>query len=40
MRRNGLITGHEDKLEIGTEQEEEAKKRMDRARIILLLVYS
>ncbi len=38
MRRNGLITGHEDKLEIGTEQEEEAKKHLDRARIILLLV--
>ncbi len=38
MKRNGLITGYDNKLEIGTEQEEEAKKRLDRARIILLLV--
>lgn len=38
MKRNGLITGHDNKLEIGTEQEEEAKKHLDRARIILLLV--
>jgi Trypsin-like peptidase domain/TIR domain len=38
MKRNGLIAGHDDKLQPGTEQEEEEKKRLDRARIILMLV--
>ncbi len=38
MKREKLITGYDHNLDVGTEKEDEVKKRLDRARIILLLV--